>query len=61
MYMLMMKVIKRRHIEVQRATNSRIQLTIGLCIKKLNGVLQRQVWGPSKLNGIFKGSIFNDT
>jgi hypothetical protein len=40
MRMLMIKVSERRHIEVRRTINNRVQLILKICISKTNGKLQ---------------------
>jgi hypothetical protein len=48
-WMLMMKVPKRRHTKVRRITNKKVQLTVRLCINKASGQQQHKIWKPGEL------------
>jgi hypothetical protein len=49
MWMLMVKVPKRKYTEVRRIVNNRVQLTVQVCINKASGQLQHKIWRPGEL------------
>jgi hypothetical protein len=49
MWMLMTKLPKRKHTEVGRKINIKVQLTIQDCISKGSGQLQHKIWRPREL------------
>ena len=46
---LMVKMSQKRHTEGKRTINSRLHVTVQVCISKADEVLQNKVWDPGGL------------